>query len=217
MAKAAPKKPAAKAAEKPVRPAEQPEAQPATEHIGTIADRLEGIMAARGMNARQLSQAAGISGDGIRNIVRGKSRNPKKSTLEVIARGLGVSTAFLMGLRGSKPSDPPDSPVPDEAFPAAMPAHQPRVHAQLATPAPVAANAPDAAPDTRQEDPATLRLERILLRLLWESVSAAFDATDEENGKTGCASALREAHRSLRAAQSALGELRILRPEIDWL
>jgi len=172
-----------------------------------IADRLEGILAAKGMNPRQLEKASGISGDGIRNIIRGKSRSPKAATLEVIAKGLGVSLAYLMGLPGAKASDPPDSPIPLEAFPPEIPARPARHSAPPAAPEPAAPPAPAA------EASATIRIERILHRMLRSAVTTALAATDA--GSKDPATKIAEARGALQMAKEALQEIRALRPELD--
>lgn len=65
--------------------------------VATIAERLGDAMAARDMRQIDLANAAGIYVGTINNYLKGKY-SPKKDKLEVLARALGVSPVWLMGL-----------------------------------------------------------------------------------------------------------------------
>jgi transcriptional regulator with XRE-family HTH domain len=64
---------------------------------GPVAAILEELMRARGLSARALSEAAGGPPDTVRNVIRGRSRNPRADTLAGLARVLGVSLGVLTG------------------------------------------------------------------------------------------------------------------------
>ncbi|MFT8246472.1 helix-turn-helix domain-containing protein [Roseomonas sp. BN140053] len=82
---------------------------------GPVAAILEELMAARGLSARALSEAAGGPPDTVRNILRGRSQHPRSDTLEGLARVLGVSLGVLTG---AEPLPSPDDARPSGSVPA---------------------------------------------------------------------------------------------------
>lgn len=65
--------------------------------MGTgLADRIARRLETLGLTARSASLAAGIGPDGIRNILRGKSANPRRDTIAKLAVVLGLEPADLM-------------------------------------------------------------------------------------------------------------------------
>ena len=68
-----------------------------TELRERIRDRLDQL----GKSARRASMDGGLTPDAIRNVLRTKSRNPRRDTLEGIARGLDWSLEELLELPGA--------------------------------------------------------------------------------------------------------------------
>lgn len=60
-------------------------------------DRLKARMSAIGLNQRSLAVAAGLHEDRVRNILRGRSRNPRADTVDALAVVLGVPATWLLG------------------------------------------------------------------------------------------------------------------------
>lgn len=60
-------------------------------------DRLKARMSAVGLNQRSLAVAAGLHEDRVRNILRGRSRNPRADTVDALAIALGVPATWLLG------------------------------------------------------------------------------------------------------------------------
>lgn len=60
-------------------------------------DRLKARMSAAGLNQRSLAVAAGLHEDRVRNILRGRSRNPRADTIDALAMALGVPATWLLG------------------------------------------------------------------------------------------------------------------------
>lgn len=60
-------------------------------------DRLKARMSAVGLNQRSLAVAAGLHEDRVRNILRGRSRNPRADTVDALAIVLGVPATWLLG------------------------------------------------------------------------------------------------------------------------
>jgi transcriptional regulator with XRE-family HTH domain len=69
-------------------------------------------MRAKGMSARSLSKAAGLSPDAARNLLSGRSVKPHQSTLEALAKALDVTVADLD--TAGVPSDAPTRSTPAE-------------------------------------------------------------------------------------------------------
>ncbi len=67
----------------------------------TIARQIDRRMKLLGLNQRSLALKAKINDTGIRDILEGKSKNPRSDTLAKIAKALGCTTADLTG---DKPS-----------------------------------------------------------------------------------------------------------------
>lgn len=62
-----------------------------------IADILQRVMDARGLNPTSLARESGVPQPTIRNIVNGTTANPEQPTVEKLATFLGVSPAQLRG------------------------------------------------------------------------------------------------------------------------
>ncbi len=62
-----------------------------------IAERIQLRLDTLGKSARRASMEAGLGPDAIHNILRGKSANPRRSTLGKLAGPLQCSVAFLIG------------------------------------------------------------------------------------------------------------------------
>ena len=60
-------------------------------------DRLKARMSAAGLNQHSLAVKARLHEDRVRNILRGRSRNPRADTVEALADALGVPPAWLLG------------------------------------------------------------------------------------------------------------------------
>lgn len=58
---------------------------------GSMAERVLGLMRARGLTAKALSRRAGLSSDGVRSILRGRVDSPRAQSLVQLAAALGVS------------------------------------------------------------------------------------------------------------------------------
>lgn len=73
-------------------------------------DRLKAHMSAIGLNQRSLAVTAGLHEDRVRNILRGRSRNPRADTVDALAMALGVPATWLLGQTDTaKPPPPPAS------------------------------------------------------------------------------------------------------------
>ena len=59
-------------------------------------DRLKARMSAAGFSQRSLALAAGLHEDRVRNILRGRSRNPRADTVNALATALSVPAAWLL-------------------------------------------------------------------------------------------------------------------------
>jgi transcriptional regulator with XRE-family HTH domain len=64
-------------------------------------------MVALGLNQRKLAQQAGLNETYVRDIITGRSRNPRRDQLERLARALGCSIGDLPS--GTLPDDSPSS------------------------------------------------------------------------------------------------------------
>ena len=66
--------------------------------MADLKDRIRSRLRALNKSARRASMGGGLTSDAIRNVLRAKSRNPRRDTLEGIARGLGWSLEELLEL-----------------------------------------------------------------------------------------------------------------------
>ncbi len=80
---------------------------------------LREILARRGLSAGDLAKATGLSRQAIYQILNGKTRTPKRSTLDKMAAFLDVPPGQL--LRGELPEDTPEFLRPDEDILAQVP------------------------------------------------------------------------------------------------
>ena len=80
---------------------------------------LRHILARRGISAGDLARATGLSRQAIYQILNGKTRAPKRSTLDKMAAFLNVPPGQL--LRGELPEDTPEFLQPDEEILAQIP------------------------------------------------------------------------------------------------
>ena len=77
----------------------------------TLPARLQRLMEQRGLGHSELAAKAGIGGDGVRNILRGRSLRPKSDALDRIAKVLEVSMGELTG-----DAPAPPAPTKEPAF-----------------------------------------------------------------------------------------------------
>jgi transcriptional regulator with XRE-family HTH domain len=73
---------------------------------------LRDILARRGLSAGDLARATGLSRQAIYQILNGKTRSPKRSTLDKMSAFLGIPPGQL--LRGELPEDTPEFLRPDD-------------------------------------------------------------------------------------------------------
>ena len=78
-------------------------------------DRLKARMSATGLNQRSLALAAGLHEDRVRNILRGRSRNPRADTVDALAQALGVPAAWLLGQSAAPQPPSPVSGIAESA------------------------------------------------------------------------------------------------------
>jgi transcriptional regulator with XRE-family HTH domain len=64
----------------------------------TLAETLSDILTARRLTSLEVSQAAGLSPEGLRNILRGKTAAPRASTLQKIADALDIPASDLLAV-----------------------------------------------------------------------------------------------------------------------
>lgn len=69
-----------------------------TDAMAELRDRIRARLREIGKSARKASLDGGLHRDAIRNILRAKSRNPRRDTLEGVARGLEWSLEALLEL-----------------------------------------------------------------------------------------------------------------------
>lgn len=62
-----------------------------------IIECLEALLADRGTNQKNVALAAGLSATAMRDVLKGRSKNPGVETLAALAGVLGVSVAYLIG------------------------------------------------------------------------------------------------------------------------
>ena len=74
-------------------------------------DRLKARMSAVGLNQRSLAVEAGLHEDRVRNILRGRSRNPRADTVDALAMVLGVSATWLLGQTDTAKPPPPSAGI----------------------------------------------------------------------------------------------------------
>ena len=69
-----------------------------------VGDRISAMMVRAGVRTPyELSQRSGVPQPTISRILRGVSREPRRSTLRKIAQAMGVGVAELLGLDGAAP------------------------------------------------------------------------------------------------------------------
>ena len=76
-----------------------------------LTDRIEGRLNELGKSARRASLEGGLTQDAIRNILREKSKNPRRDTLEGIARGLEWNLDDLLQNKNSDSIDRSKTPI----------------------------------------------------------------------------------------------------------
>lgn len=75
--------------------------------VSPVAGRIQARMAALGLNPFSAANRAGLHPDAVRNILRGKSREPGAETLSAIARVLETTTDYLLfGTPSVAPANP---------------------------------------------------------------------------------------------------------------
>lgn len=65
----------------------------------SLATRLARLIEARGLTARAVSLAAGLSATAVRDIVEGRSKRPLHTTIRALSEQLNVSTDYLTGTK----------------------------------------------------------------------------------------------------------------------
>ncbi|MFT5439411.1 MAG: SOS-response transcriptional repressor LexA, partial [Alphaproteobacteria bacterium] len=81
--------------------------------MADLKDRIRSRLHALGKSARRASMDGGLTSDAIRNVLRAKSRNPRRDTLEGIARGLDWALEELLELSSAGNVRTIDRPVHD--------------------------------------------------------------------------------------------------------
>lgn len=71
----------------------------------TLGNRLTRLMRLRGVKINDLARKVALSGQGMRDILSGKSRSPKGEIIVRLAREFGVSTDWLLTGKGEDPLD----------------------------------------------------------------------------------------------------------------
>jgi len=79
--------------------------------MSDLKDRIRGRLREIGKSARRASMDGGLTSDAIRNVLRAKSRNPRRDTLEGIARGLDWTLEDLLELASAGNVRTVDRPV----------------------------------------------------------------------------------------------------------
>ena len=79
--------------------------------MNDLKDRICGRLREIGKSARRASMDGGLTSDAIRNVLRAKSRNPRRDTLEGIARGLDWTLEDLLELTSAGNVRTVDRPV----------------------------------------------------------------------------------------------------------
>ena len=69
----------------------------------TLAKQIERRMMALDLNRKSLSKKAGLNETAVRDIIEGRSQNPRHDTVTKIAKALGCTAADLMGERAPPP------------------------------------------------------------------------------------------------------------------
>lgn len=88
----------------------------------TLKERVEAVLELRGITAHAWSVAAGLSSAHVNMILAGRSREPRRATIEKLARAARVRTDWLMS--GTGDPEPREADEPDDTEPAhAAPAH----------------------------------------------------------------------------------------------
>ena len=65
--------------------------------VDAVRDRLRAAMAAKGVAAKPLAKKAKLGETAVRDLLEGRSDNPRIKTLSAIAGALGVSLDYLLG------------------------------------------------------------------------------------------------------------------------
>jgi transcriptional regulator with XRE-family HTH domain len=69
--------------------------------LGTVGDRVRGLRRGLGLTQEQLGERAGVTGQTVWLLEKGRLKDLKLSTLEGLARALGVSPADLLSATSS--------------------------------------------------------------------------------------------------------------------
>lgn len=73
------------------------------------ARRIFDLMQLRGIRPKPLAQTAGLGDRAVQDIIDGNSKEPRRSTLEALARYLGCTAEYLMGLTDDPMATAPSS------------------------------------------------------------------------------------------------------------
>ena len=68
-----------------------------------LAAQLERLIREKGTTARKVAEAAGLSTDAVRNLLKGRATSPRATTLQALADALGVpGSALMAGFAGTE-------------------------------------------------------------------------------------------------------------------
>lgn len=84
--------------------------------MSTLKERVEAVLELRGITAHAWSVEAGLSSAHVNMILAGRSREPRRSTIEKLARAARVRTDWLMS--GTGEPEPREADEPADAEPA---------------------------------------------------------------------------------------------------
>jgi transcriptional regulator with XRE-family HTH domain len=76
-----------------------------TEQHETLSDFVRRVANEKGLAYREVARRSGLSSPSISDIVSGKTRNIKSSTIPALAKGLGVTDEEILAVIGGKPLD----------------------------------------------------------------------------------------------------------------
>lgn len=85
--------------------------------LSPLGRALERLLRERGLSQRGLSLAAGVSGDTVRNIISGRSREPRAEVVAILAAHLGLTVENLL-------TDAPSAQAPSRDTPGIVELHE---------------------------------------------------------------------------------------------
>lgn len=153
-----------------------------------IARRLAELLKTKGLTAREVAVQSGLSPDAVRNIIVGRSGNPKQDTLAAIAKVLGVTPASLIDVESPVVASAPGVAAHRRLRPTPVPADQLFSDNELALLAVLGVQIVDG-PEVWVLDPGTGERRQLVppfwtregvKGLAWSHVSAAYEALKRE-------------------------------------